>query len=62
MDRACLLTSYTHFGKSSAFVSHLIIEVAGVLGITLKHATAKHDEKIGQLERTHVSIKQALKI
>ena len=28
--------------KSTAFMSHVIKEVAGVPGITLKHATTKH--------------------
>ena len=36
--------------------------MAGVLGITLKHATTKHAQAIGLLERSHASIKQALKI
>ena len=48
--------------KGTAFVSHVIKEVAGVLGITLKHATTKHAQTIGLLERSHASIKQALKI
>ena len=48
--------------KGTAFMSHLIKEVAGVLGITLKHATTKHAQTIGLLERSHASIKQALKI
>ena len=39
-----------------------IKEVAGVLGITLKLATTKHAQTIGLLERSHASIKQALKI
>ena len=43
-------------------MSHVIKEVAGVLGITLKHATTKHAQTIGLLERSHASIKQALKI
>ena len=43
-------------------MSHVIKEVAGVLGITLKHATTKHAQAIGLLERSHASIKQALKI
>ena len=30
--------------KSSAFVFHVIKEVAGVLGITLKHDTTKHSK------------------
>ena len=48
--------------KSTAFTSHVIKEVAGVLGITLKHATTKHSQTIGLLEPSHASIKQSLKI
>ena len=48
--------------KGTAFMSHVIKEVVGVLGITLKHATTKHAQTIGLLERSHASIKQALKI
>ena len=48
--------------KRTAFMSHVIKEVAGVLGITLKHATTKQGQTIGLLERSHASIKQALKI
>ena len=48
--------------KGTAFMSQIIKEVTGVLGITLKHATAKHAQTIGLLERSNASIKQALKI
>ena len=48
--------------KGTAFTSHVIKEVAGVLGITLKHAITKHAETIWLLEQSHASIKQALKI
>ena len=48
--------------KGTAFMSHVIKEAAGVLGITLKHTTTKHAQTIGLLERSHTSIKQALKI
>ena len=48
--------------KGTAFTSHVIKEVAGGLGITLKHATTKHAQTIGLLERSHASIKQILKI
>ena len=48
--------------KGSAFMSHVTKEVAGVLGITAKHATTKHTQTIGLLEQSHASIKQALKI
>ena len=48
--------------KGTVFMSHVSKEVAGVLGITLKHATTKHAQRTGLLERSHASIKQALKI
>ena len=48
--------------KSTAFTSHVIKEVAGVLGISLKHATTKQAQTIGLFERSHASIKQSLKI
>ena len=48
--------------KGTAFTSHVITEVAGVLAITLKHATAKHAQTIGLLEQSHASIKQSLEI
>ena len=48
--------------KGTAFTSHVIKKVAGVLGITLKHATTKHAQTILLLERSHASIKQSLKI
>ena len=48
--------------KGTAFMSHVIKEVAGVLGITLKHATTKHAQTIGLLERSHASTKQASRI
>ena len=48
--------------KGTAFLSHVIKEVAGVLVITLKHATTKHVQTIWPLEQSHASIEQALKI
>ena len=48
--------------KGSALMSQVIKEVAGVLGITLKHATTKYAQLFGQLEQSQASIKQALKI
>ena len=47
--------------KGTAFMSHLIKYVVGGLGITLKHATTKDAPTIRLLERSHASIKQALK-
>ena len=48
--------------KGTAFTSHVVKDVAGILGITLKHATTKYAQTIGLLERSHASIKQSLKI
>ena len=48
--------------KGTTFMSHVIKEVAGVLGITLKHATIKQTQTIGLLEQSHASIRRALKI
>ena len=48
--------------KGSAFMSHVIKEKAGVLGITLTHTTTEHAQTIGMLERSQESIKQALKV
>ena len=48
--------------KGTAFTSHVIKEVAGVLGITLNQATTKHAQTIGLLERSHASIRQSLNI
>ena len=69
VDKALIIIMTTHAylpttcisDKGTAFMSHVIKEVAGVLGITLKHATTKHAQTIGLLEQSHASIKQALK-
>ena len=42
----------------NAQVTH---EVTAVLGVELKHATRKHAQTIGLLERTHASVKTQLK-
>ena len=62
MTRHAYLPTTLISDKGTAFMSHVIEEVAGVLGITLKHATTKHAQTIGLLERSHASIKQALEI
>ena len=48
--------------KRSVFVSQVIHEVAEILGINLKHATTKHAQTIGVLERAHATIKTSLKM
>ena len=62
MSKHAYLTTTLFSDKGTAFTSHVIKVVAGVLGITLKHATTKHAQTIGLFERSHASIKQSLKI
>ena len=62
MTKHAYLSTTLVLDKGTAFMSHVIKEVAGVLGNTIKHATTKHAQPIGLLERSHASIKQALKI
>ena len=63
-----IMTGHTYLpttlisAEDSAFVSHVNKEVAGVLTITPKHATTKHEQTIGLLGRSHMPIKQTLKI
>ena len=60
MTKHAYLTTTLISDKGTAFMSLVIKEVTGVLGITLKYATTKHAETIGLLERSHASIKQVL--
>ena len=43
------------------FNSQITREVAAVLGVELKHASTKHAQTIGMLERTHATVKTHLK-
>ena len=62
MTKHAYLPTTIFSDKGTAYTSHVIKEVAGVLGITLKHAITKHAQTIGLLERSRASIKQSLKI
>ena len=62
MTKHAYLPTTFIWAKDTSFMSHVTKEVAGVLGITLKHATTKHAQTSGLLEQSHASIKQALKI
>ena len=61
MTKHAYLPSTLISDKGTAFMSQIFKEVAGVLGITLKQAITKHAQRIGLLERSHASNKQALK-
>ena len=62
MTRHVYLPTTLISDKESASMSHVIKEVAGVLGITLKHAKTKHSRTTGILEQSHASIKQVRKV
>ena len=48
--------------KGSQFTSNLMKDVTTLLDIELRHATVKHAQTIGLLERAHAGIKKCLKI
>ena len=52
IKHACLSLTLSS-DKGSDFVSHLIKEVGGFVGIALKHATRKQAQTIGMLEHSH---------
>ena len=62
LTKHAYLTTAIISDKGSVFMSQVFKEVAEVLGITLQHATTKHAQTIGLLERTHSSLKKTLKI
>ena len=62
MTKHASLPYLTITDKGSVFVSNLIHEIADVQGIALCHATTKHAQAVGVLERTHAKIKTSLKM
>ena len=62
MTRHAYLPTFIITDEGSVFVSHVLHEVAEILGINLKHATTKHAQTIGVLERAHATIKTSLKM
>ena len=62
MTRHAYLPTLIITDKGSVFVSQVIHEVAEILGINLKHATTKHAQTIGVLERANATIKSCLKM
>ena len=62
MKRHAYLPTLIITDKGIVFVSQVIDEVAEILGISLKHATTKHAQTIGVLERAHATIKISLKM
>ena len=62
MTRHAYLPTLIMTDRGSVFVSQVIQEVAEILGINLKHATTKHAQTIGVLERAHAAIKTSSKM
>ena len=62
MTRHAYLPTLIITDKGSVFVSPVIHEVADIMGINLKHATTKHAQTIGVLERAHATTMNSLKM
>ena len=62
ITRHCYLPTTIITDKVSQFTSEAMQQTTTALGTQLKHATTKHAQTIGILERTHASLKESLKI
>ena len=62
LTRHAYLPSTIISDKGSQFTAEVVQEISKILDIEIRHATTKHAQTIGILERTHASIKTALKI
>ena len=62
MTRHCYLPTMILTDKGSQFRSDVVNQIAQTLDIRISHASTKHAQTIGILERTHASLKTSLKI
>ena len=62
MTRHCYLPTIILTDKGSQFRSDVVNQIAQTLDIRISHASTKHAQTIGILERTHASLKTSLKI
>ena len=62
MTRHAYLPTTFITDKGTQFMSEVMADATRTLGIQLKHATTKHAQTIGILERSHASLKESLKI
>ena len=62
MNKHAYLPMIIVFDRVTVCMSQVFKEVAEVQRKTLQHATAKHGQTIGMLERTHASLKKTLGI
>ena len=61
-SRHAYLPTTTTSDKGSQFTAEVVQKITKILDIEIRNATTKHAQTIGILERTHASIKTALKI
>ena len=62
MTRYAYLPTTIITDNGTQFMIEVIADTTRVLGIQLRHATTKHAQTIGILERCRASLKEALKI
>ena len=62
MTRHAYLPTTVITDKGTQFMSEVMADATRTLGIQLRHATTKHAQTIGILERSHASLKESLKI
>ena len=62
MTRHCYLPTVKLTDKGSQFRSEVVNQIAQTLDIRISHASTKHAQTLGILERTHASLKTSLKI
>ena len=62
MTRHAYLSTTMISEKGSQFTAEVVQEITKILDIEIRHATTKHAQTIGILEKTHASIKTSLKI
>ena len=62
MTRHCYLPTVILTDKGSQFRAEIVSQIAQTLDIRINHASTKHAQTIGILERTHCSLKTSLKI
>ena len=62
MTRHAYLPTTIITDKGTQFMSEVVADATRTLGIQLRHATTKHAQTIGFLERCHASLEESLKI
>ena len=61
-DQICVSTNFNDYRQKLNFCFKRVARISWSLGITICHATSKHTETIGVLERKHAAMKLSLKL